>query len=74
LGSISESGQSLGVLHLIDVIPRDPIPLKPVTSSVIKNKKTNKIIAEANLILLSIFFFSLFVYNKENMILSIYSV
>jgi hypothetical protein len=51
------AGQSLGDLHSIDVNVAAPSN-KPLTSSVIKNRKTNKIIVAANLIVFSIFFFS----------------
>jgi hypothetical protein len=63
LNSIS-AGQSLGDLHSIDVNIAAPSN-KPLTSAVIKNRKTNKIIAEANLIVLSIFFLFLYITKRR---------
>jgi hypothetical protein len=59
------TGQSLLDVHFTGVgIKRPEIEgiVVVATSSVIKNRKTNKIITGASLILLSIFF--LFLYNK----------
>jgi hypothetical protein len=59
----NSAGQSLGDLHSIDVNIAAPSN-KPLTSSVIKYRKTNKIIAGANLIVLSIVFLFLYITKR----------
>jgi hypothetical protein len=59
----NSEGQSLGDLHSIDVNIAAPSN-KPLTSSVIKIRKINKIIAGANLIVLSIFFLILYITKR----------
>jgi hypothetical protein len=69
------TGQSLLDVHFIGVGIKRPGTegiVVVATSSVIKNRKTNKIIMGTNLILLSIFMF--FLYDKYKLLLLIYSL
>jgi hypothetical protein len=59
----NSAGQSLGDLHSIDVNIAAPSN-KPATSSIMKKRKTNRIIAGANLIVLSIFFLFLYITKR----------
>jgi hypothetical protein len=56
MGSTSISGQSRGDIHSIDVGMTSNAYIRQSTSSVIKNRKANKIIARINLRVLAIFF------------------